>query len=278
LVQEREQTNNELIKSKGQYEYTIQQLELTLASYQITRDVNALDKSIDKLKRESGVLKIKKIEDAQLLLASNRLSNVENELKESQDEIKRLNELILKERREKEDLIHLHQEQIKALKEAKLERNNLPVTLKTIVVQDRSMNIFDIFKTTKPPSSTLLTVKQGWLYKQGGFVKSWKKRWFVVKSDGIMYYYDKVDTEKGSSPKGNISISKCVVNDAKVTTQRENSFAIYDEDNRSRTFYMQAMNKKDYEDWTTFLRDYIDDLNIKGKKNNNLDDDFFMIK
>ena len=31
-------------------------------------------------------------------------------------------------------------------------------------------------------------VKEGWLEKQGGFIKNWKNRWFVLTSDMIIYY------------------------------------------------------------------------------------------
>ena len=32
------------------------------------------------------------------------------------------------------------------------------------------------------------TLKQGWLKKQGGVVKSWHNRWFTLKGDQLYYY------------------------------------------------------------------------------------------
>ena len=32
------------------------------------------------------------------------------------------------------------------------------------------------------------TMKTGWLFKQGGVIKSWHKRWFVIRGDQLFYY------------------------------------------------------------------------------------------
>lgn len=29
----------------------------------------------------------------------------------------------------------------------------------------------------------------GWMTKQGGSIKTWRKRWFELKTDGQIYYY-----------------------------------------------------------------------------------------
>lgn len=34
------------------------------------------------------------------------------------------------------------------------------------------------------------TIKCGWLRKQGGFVKTWHTRWFVLKGDQLYYFKD----------------------------------------------------------------------------------------
>ena len=31
-------------------------------------------------------------------------------------------------------------------------------------------------------------MKEGWLTKQGNYIKNWRPRWFQLK-DGILYYY-----------------------------------------------------------------------------------------
>ncbi len=30
--------------------------------------------------------------------------------------------------------------------------------------------------------------KEGWLSKEGGAIKSWKKRWFVLEGEELAYY------------------------------------------------------------------------------------------
>ena len=49
---------------------------------------------------------------------------------------------------------------------------------------------------TKPPFQPV--IKEGWLLKEGGFVHSWKKRWFVLGKGPIKYFVSKYKGEKGS--------------------------------------------------------------------------------
>lgn len=35
----------------------------------------------------------------------------------------------------------------------------------------------------------------GWLRKQGGFVKTWHTRWFVLRGDQLYYYKDEDETK-----------------------------------------------------------------------------------
>ncbi|XP_019470173.1 rho GTPase-activating protein 24-like [Meleagris gallopavo] len=51
------------------------------------------------------------------------------------------------------------------------------------------------------------TIKCGWLRKQGGFVKTWHTRWFVLKGDQLYYFKDEDEIKPlvSDSPKVNIS-------------------------------------------------------------------------
>lgn len=43
--------------------------------------------------------------------------------------------------------------------------------------------------------------REGWLQKEGGSIKSWKKRWFALEGDALVYY-----TKKGGDKKGDIPL------------------------------------------------------------------------
>lgn len=38
-------------------------------------------------------------------------------------------------------------------------------------------------------------IRCGWLRKQGGFVKTWHSRWFVLRGDQLHYYKDEEETK-----------------------------------------------------------------------------------
>ena len=45
--------------------------------------------------------------------------------------------------------------------------------------------------------------KKGWVTKQGGRVKTWKKRWMVLK-DNCLYYFKKPDVSRDLSKQSSI--------------------------------------------------------------------------
>lgn len=47
-------------------------------------------------------------------------------------------------------------------------------------------------------------MKSGWLRKQGGIVKSWHRRYFIMKGDYLYYYTTDDDYITGKQPLGNI--------------------------------------------------------------------------
>lgn len=38
-------------------------------------------------------------------------------------------------------------------------------------------------------------IRCGWLRKQGGFVKTWHSRWFVLRAERLYYYKDEEETK-----------------------------------------------------------------------------------
>ena len=54
-------------------------------------------------------------------------------------------------------------------------------------------------------------IKRGWLIKQGGRVKTWKRRYFVLDSAGhLTYYMSETDAEQSSNRLGVINIKKAL--------------------------------------------------------------------
>lgn len=47
-------------------------------------------------------------------------------------------------------------------------------------------------------------MKSGWLWKQSGIVKSWHRRFFIMKGDYIYYYGSEDDFISGKPPLGSI--------------------------------------------------------------------------
>jgi len=46
-----------------------------------------------------------------------------------------------------------------------------------------------------------MSVKKGWLTKEGEIVKSWKKRWFVLGTETVSYYKNMVSFDRAKKKK-----------------------------------------------------------------------------
>eukprot|EP01087_Luapelamoeba_hula_P014298 TRINITY_DN4172_c0_g1_i1.p1 TRINITY_DN4172_c0_g1~~TRINITY_DN4172_c0_g1_i1.p1 ORF type:complete len:1321 (+),score=199.44 TRINITY_DN4172_c0_g1_i1:307-4269(+) len=92
-------------------------------------------------------------------------------------------------------------------------------------------------------------VKQGWLTKQGGFVPSWKRRWFVLHSYALLYYQSELD----NVPLGTINLRRYKVaqlNDSK----REFCFELYPKRRGERSYYIAADTLQEYQQWFKLLQ------------------------
>ena len=59
-----------------------------------------------------------------------------------------------------------------------------------------------------------VAIKMGWLTKQGGRIKTWKRRWFIL-SDGVLYYFkEKVQQEETSKACGIVPLEDIVVSES----------------------------------------------------------------
>ncbi|GAB4814907.1 hypothetical protein N2152v2_001953 [Parachlorella kessleri] len=96
----------------------------------------------------------------------------------------------------------------------------------------QSLNM--LLKKSKKP--TLLTADQvefwhhpekaGWMWSQGEHIKTWRKRWFVLKQ-GFLFRFAGSDLNSGSKPRGIVDLSQVTdVGDGAAATGRPNSIKV----------------------------------------------------
>jgi hypothetical protein len=92
--------------------------------------------------------------------------------------------------------------------------------------------------------------KAGWLMKQGGFVKNWKQRWFVLDWPVLKYYAGPESTE----PKGTVDCNQVTLSEkyAYTKTNKDHCFALYHPERR--VYYLQAEDAKSMMRWVAAIR------------------------
>ncbi|XP_065826368.1 golgin subfamily A member 6-like protein 22 isoform X2 [Oscarella lobularis] len=120
--------------------------------------------------------------------------------------------------------------------------------------KDKCQNCFhskkEHLERSSSESKSLATLKEGFLTKapdlstKSAFSKKWKKRWFVLKSDGEMNYYE---DEKSKKSLGTIRLSDCTeVTDAEADVRRFNCLALH---TTGRVYYVEAETKEEIDAW-----------------------------
>lgn len=74
--------------------------------------------------------------------------------------------------------------------------------------------------------SEVAVVKEGWLHKRGEYIKTWRPRYFLLKSDGsFIGYKERPDSpDSASPPLNNFSVAECQL--MKTERPRPNTFVI----------------------------------------------------
>lgn len=110
---------------------------------------------------------------------------------------------------------------------------------------------------------------EGWLYKQGGRYKTWKRRWFILK-DGCLYYFEYTPEKE---PRGIIPLEKVNVREVEDKT-KQFCFEIYSTTNdkiksckqdsegkviegKHTVYRMSALSAENKNQWIKCIRDYI---------------------
>jgi len=105
-----------------------------------------------------------------------------------------------------------------------------------------------------------MTDRSGYLVKEGGNFKTWHKRWFVLK-DGVIYYSKKQD----SGELGVVRVSNLLPENIQISNRKGKKF-VFEILTTQRTYYFQANNEKDMEDWLSAIRQSLNVSNKSGPK------------
>eukprot|EP01025_Chloroclados_australasicus_P008259 TRINITY_DN1288_c0_g1_i1.p2 TRINITY_DN1288_c0_g1~~TRINITY_DN1288_c0_g1_i1.p2 ORF type:complete len:136 (-),score=20.39 TRINITY_DN1288_c0_g1_i1:387-794(-) len=88
--------------------------------------------------------------------------------------------------------------------------------------------------------------KAGWLMKQGQYIKTWRRRYFVLKEGKIFWFKSNI-LRPDSIPRGIIEVSKCLsIKGAEEVINKEFAFEIVTIED---SMYYIADNEKEKEEW-----------------------------
>ncbi|XP_022090512.1 pleckstrin homology domain-containing family H member 1-like isoform X2 [Acanthaster planci] len=98
--------------------------------------------------------------------------------------------------------------------------------------------------------------KSGWLTKFGGRMKSWKRRWFVLR-DGELCYYKSMN-ESSRKPRGRIPL------DTLTKISRSEGSLTFELVTTKRTYYLTAGSSAVMEEWITVLNNVLCRYNTRA--------------
>jgi len=97
---------------------------------------------------------------------------------------------------------------------------------------------------------------EGWMTKQGGSVKSWKKRWFVLKGSQLFYFKTKKDTDLT----GVVELTK----ESFVRREDKKKKYCFAVGTQKRIFYMYPDTQVEQDNWIKVLSQVVDKLKNPG--------------
>lgn len=97
---------------------------------------------------------------------------------------------------------------------------------------------------SKAPS---LGTKEGYLTKQGGRVKTWKTRWFILHRNELKYFKDKMSTE----PIRTLNLTECTAVQFDYSQEKINCFCLVFPE---RTYYMCTKTGIEADEWIKLIR------------------------
>jgi len=87
----------------------------------------------------------------------------------------------------------------------------------------------------------------GWLMKQGEYIKTWRRRWFVLKQGKLLWFKDS-DVTRSAVPRGVIPVGRCLtVKGAEDVINKPYAFEI--STGGGYTMFFIADSEKEKEEW-----------------------------
>ncbi|XP_069486820.1 dual adapter for phosphotyrosine and 3-phosphotyrosine and 3-phosphoinositide [Ambystoma mexicanum] len=96
-------------------------------------------------------------------------------------------------------------------------------------------------------NATSLGTKEGYLIKQGGRVKTWKTRWFILHRNELKYFKDQLSSE----PIRTLDLAECSAVQFDYSQEKVNCFCLVFP---LRTYYMCAKTGAEADEWIKILR------------------------
>lgn len=98
-----------------------------------------------------------------------------------------------------------------------------------------------------------------WLTEQGEYIKTWRRRWFVLKQ-GRLFWFKESSITRASCPRGVIPVATCLtVKGAEDILNKQYAFEL---STRKETMYFIADSEKEKEDWINSIGRSIVQLSI----------------
>ncbi|KAK3274921.1 hypothetical protein CYMTET_16923 [Cymbomonas tetramitiformis] len=84
--------------------------------------------------------------------------------------------------------------------------------------------------------------KQGYLVKQGAFIKSWKKRLFILLQEGTLYYFK---DDKSTNALGRIALGPKTT----ITSTTEAKYPTISLHTPNRTYFLRCQDEATMREW-----------------------------
>jgi hypothetical protein len=104
----------------------------------------------------------------------------------------------------------------------------------------------------------------GWVKKQGGKHRNWRRRYLVL-TNGCCYYFE---TERATQAKGCFSLMGYSVSKGEETDKHKFIVKLVPESVSERTYYIALAAKHELEAWIKFFMDEINDIRLQYNQDN----------